>query len=122
MSQSEGSHAKRFITVLIAVIIALVLSPLIFQSIKAANSSGNITGTLATIVNLIPLFYYLAAALIVVADVYTFLKIYKQTFELRTPRGRLEVSIYTIIVATERSVSMIRMISVSGPPSQIVGA
>src|SRR5438132_6694527 len=81
-----GSHAKRFISVLIAVVIALVLSPLIFQAIKSANSSGNITGTLATIVNLIPLFYYLSAALIIIADVYTFLKVFKMPVTL--PSGR----------------------------------
>ena len=81
-----GSHAKRFISVLIAVVIALVLSPLIFQAIKSANSSGNITGTLSTIVNLIPLFYYLSAALIIIADVYTFLRVFRRTVTL--PSGR----------------------------------
>ena len=93
MSEHETSHAKRFITIIIAVVrvvrnraVALVISPLIFQSIKAANASGNITGTLATIVNLVPLFYYLAVAIIVVADVITFLRVWKQTVTL--PSGR----------------------------------
>jgi len=84
MSEGHDSHAKRFIVIIIAVVIALVLSPLILQSIKAANASGNITGTLATVVNLVPLFYYLAVALIVIGDVYVFLKAYKQTMDLKT--------------------------------------
>ena len=83
--------ARHFITLVIVVIIALVLSPLIFQSIKAANSSGNITGTLATIVNLIPLFYFLAVAVIAVADVYLRLRLFKQptTLKISPKRGTL---------------------------------
>jgi hypothetical protein len=78
-----GGDARHFITLVIVVIIALVLSPLIFQAIKAANSSGNITGTLATIVNLVPLFYYLAVAVLTVADVYLRLRVFRQTVEMK---------------------------------------
>jgi len=59
----------------------MVISPIIFQAISSANTTGKITGTLATIVNLIPLFYrrltiagkYLAVAVLAVADVYVHL-------------------------------------------------
>jgi hypothetical protein len=78
-----AGDARHFITLVIVVIIALVLSPLIFQAIKSANSSGNITGTLATIVNLVPLFYYLAVAVLTVADVYLRLRLFKRTTELK---------------------------------------
>jgi hypothetical protein len=71
---SEGSAGSHFIKLAIAVVIALVISPIIFQAISSANSTGKITGTLATIVNLVPLFYYLAVAVLAVADVYVHLK------------------------------------------------
>jgi hypothetical protein len=70
----EASSGSHFIKLAIAVVIALVISPIIFQAISSANSTGKITGTLATIVNLVPLFYYLAVAVLAVADVYTHLK------------------------------------------------
>jgi len=66
-----GSH---FIKLAIAVVIAMVISPIIFQAVSSANSTGKITGTLATIVNLIPLFYFLGVAILAVADVYTHLR------------------------------------------------
>lgn len=85
MSDHNAGHSgKTFITIIIAVIIALVLSPLIFSSIKSANNTGQITGTLATIVNLVPLFYYLAVALVVVGDVYVFLRVYRQSTDLKS--------------------------------------
>jgi hypothetical protein len=68
---ADGGH---FIKLAIAVVIALIISPLIFQGISAANSTGKLTGTLATIVNLVPLFYYLAVAVLAIADVYTHLR------------------------------------------------
>ena len=71
MAGSGGAH---FIKLAIAIVIALVLSPLIFQGITAANSTGKITGTLTTIVNLVPLFYYLAVAVLAIADVYIHLR------------------------------------------------
>jgi hypothetical protein len=68
---SEGTAGSHFIKLAIAVVISLVISPIIYrvkpasgvQAISAANSTGKITGTLATIhlyrwsriVNLIPL-------------------------------------------------------------------
>lgn len=75
MSNPEsGSAGSHFIKLAIAVVIALVISPLIFQGIAAANNTGKITGTLTTIVNLVPLFYYLAVAVLAIADVYVHLK------------------------------------------------
>ena len=69
--KSSGSH---FIRLAIAVVVALVISPIIFQAVSSANSTGKITGTLATIVNLIPLFYFLAVAILAVSDVYVHLR------------------------------------------------
>ena len=77
--KSSGSH---FIKLAIAVVVALVISPIIFQAVSSANSTGKITGTLATIVNLIPLFYrrlkiagkFLAVAILAVSDVYVHLR------------------------------------------------
>jgi hypothetical protein len=71
VESSAGSH---FIKLAVAVVIALVISPIIFQAISSANSTNKITGTLATIVNLVPLFYYLAVAVLAVADIYIHLK------------------------------------------------
>ena len=71
MRGGSGSH---FIKLAIAVVIALVISPIIFQGISSANSTGKITGTLATIVNLVPLFYYLAVAVLAIGDVYLHLR------------------------------------------------
>ena len=70
----EGSAGSHFIKLAVAVVIALVISPIIFQAISSANSTSKITGTLATIVNLVPLFYYLAVAVLAVADIYIHLK------------------------------------------------
>jgi len=66
--------ARRVTSCPSAVVIALVISPIIFQAISSANSTNKITGTLATIVNLVPLFYYLAVAVLAVADIYIHLK------------------------------------------------
>ena len=71
---ATGSSGSHFIKLAIAVVIALVISPIIFQAIASANSTGKITGTLATIVNLVPLFYYLAVAVLAVGDVYVHLR------------------------------------------------
>lgn len=68
---ADGGH---FIKLVIAVVIALILSPLIFSGISSANSTSKVTGTLATVVNLIPLFYYLAVAVLAIADVYVHLR------------------------------------------------
>ena len=70
----EGTSGSHFIKLAIGVVIALVISPIIFQAISSANSTGKITGTLATIVNLVPLFYYLGVAVLAVADVYVNLR------------------------------------------------
>ena len=70
----EASSGSHFIKLAIAVVIALVISPIIFQAISSANSTNKITGTLATIVNLVPLFYYLAVAVLAVADIYVHLR------------------------------------------------
>lgn len=71
---AEGSAGSHFIKLAVAIVIALVISPLIFQGIASANSTGKITGTLATIVNLVPLFYYLAVAVLAIADTYLHLR------------------------------------------------
>lgn len=69
-----AASGKHFVTLAISVVVALVVSPIIFTAISQANSTSKITGTLATIVNLVPLFYYLAVALIATADIYLGLK------------------------------------------------
>ena len=69
-----AASGKHFVTLAISVVVALVISPIIFSAISSANSTSKITGTLATIVNLVPLFYYLAVALIATADIYLSLR------------------------------------------------
>src|SRR5437867_6186882 len=65
-----GTSGRSFIVLAIAIVVALVISPVIFQEISAANSTSKITGTLATIVNLVPLFYYLGVAILAVVTIY----------------------------------------------------
>jgi len=113
-----AGDARHFITLVIVVIIALVLSPLIFQAIKSANSSGNITGTLATIVNLVPLFYFLAVAVLTVADVYLRLRLFKGSTEMRQIVGRLLFELYEALAIVA---SMLEQAMASLYAHQLVG-
>src|SRR6267378_8006450 len=85
----EAGGGRAFIVLAIAIVVALVISPIIFQAISSANSSSKITGTLATIVNLVPLFYYLAVALLAVAEIYVKLRIFKQNVDLQSLKSGL---------------------------------
>jgi len=73
-SQSIGSTGSHFIRLSIALVIALLVSPLLFKAISAANATGKITGSMATVVNLIPTFYYLAVAIVAAVDIWIHLK------------------------------------------------
>ena len=68
---SNGAH---FLKLAIVLIISLLVSPLLFKAISAANSTGKVTGSLATVVNLIPTFYYLAVAVVAAVDIWVHLK------------------------------------------------
>ena len=110
MSTHADGHVRGFIVLAIAVVVALVISPLIFQGISSANSTGKITGTLATIVNLIPLFYYLAVAVIAIAVVIDKLRVFKQTIDLQSLRRGLLQMIQTII----KSASLVVLVFYEG--------
>jgi len=110
LSTHADGHVRGFIVLAIAVVVALVISPLIFQGISSANSTGKITGTLATIVNLIPLFYYLAVAVIAIAVVIDKLRVFKQTIDLQSlRRGLLHV-----IQAITRTTSLVVLVFYEG--------
>ena len=106
----ETGHVRGFIVLAISVIVALVISPLIFQGISSANTTGKITGTLATIVNLIPLFYYLAVAVISIAVVIDKLRVFKETIDLQSLRRGLLQMIQTII----KSASLVVLVFYEG--------
>jgi len=68
---ANGAH---FLKLAIVLIISLLISPLLFKAISAANSTGKVTGSLATVVNLIPTFYFLAVAVVAAVDIWVHLK------------------------------------------------
>ena len=68
---ANGAH---FLKLAIVLIISLLISPLLFKAISAANSTGKVTGSLSTVVNLVPTFYYLSVAIIAAVDIWVHLK------------------------------------------------